>query len=402
MQLATRDEALPEIVEVGPDTFHAPVRRWPWRSLSFLLFVLVPFAVAVWYYGWVATDQYVAEARFVVRTIVTESPEVESGGDGATGLAALSAASLNQDAYVVTSFIHSHEIIDRISRTIPIREIYGRESIDPISRLGNTASREELLDYWDDMITTYVDGPSGIVTINVHAFEPEEARALAQAIIDESELLVNQLSERARRDVVARATVEAEISEEKYLATLERINAYQNESGILAPEQQARSVGELMTGLMAQQLEAEARLSVLRQGGSSQSPIYTQLERTNESLRAQIASLQTELTGDATGAAGEGGAQSREIAAALVEFSRLETDRILHENLYSLAQQALQFARSRAARQGVYVATFSAPFVPDAAEFPKRVQTPVVILLGLVVLWTIGLLVIASVEDHRQ
>src|SRR5689334_24397098 len=46
------------------------------------------------------------------------------------------------------------------------------------------------------------DVTNGTVTVNVRAFTPEDALSLAQAILSSSERLVNELSERARRDTL--------------------------------------------------------------------------------------------------------------------------------------------------------------------------------------------------------
>ena len=375
----------------------APPRR-PWRSLSFVMMVLVPFALVAWYYASVASDQFVAEARFVVRTIQADSPQQSGEGAPETGTSALSATSLNQDAYVVTSFVRSHEIVRRIGDKLPLRDWFSDPSIDPWARLEADASQEELLDYWSDQVSAHVDGPSGIVTLQVRAFEPEHARAIAQTIIEESERLVNALSERARGDIVARAETETERAGGDYRAALAALNAYQNEVGILAPELQATAVGKLLTELLARQLETEARLTVLRQGGNTASPAYAQLQRAQDSLEAQVREIRAELAGDAADAAPSG----VQISNALVEFSRLETDRLLKEKLYSLAERSLQFARAAATRQSVYVATFSEPFVAEEALYPKRIQTPLLILLALLVAWSTLLLTLASVEDHRR
>ena len=66
---------------------------------SFLALVIAPFIIACVYYLGVATPQFVAEARFAVRTL---------GGPDTGGLGSnlLATTPLQQEAYVVTSFIH--------------------------------------------------------------------------------------------------------------------------------------------------------------------------------------------------------------------------------------------------------------------------------------------------------
>src|SRR6202007_2052605 len=81
------------------------------------------------------------------------------------------------------------------------------------ARLKRNASIEDLVDYWNSMVTTNIDGPSGIVTVAARAFRQEDALALSQAIIVASEKLVNEVSARARNDAMRRAEGEVRRNE---------------------------------------------------------------------------------------------------------------------------------------------------------------------------------------------
>src|SRR5690606_16410638 len=117
----------------------------------------------------------------------------------------LSLNSATQDAYVVTSFIHSSEMLQRLGATLDYRAMFDRPEADQWARIDTEAPLEAFLRYWREHVSAYIDGPSGIVTLRVRAFRPEDARLLAQAILDESESLINELSTRARNDIIAQA-----------------------------------------------------------------------------------------------------------------------------------------------------------------------------------------------------
>ena len=86
-----------------------------------------------------------------------------------------------QNAYIVTSYIQSRAIVDNLNKTLNLREIFRRPEADFWARLKRNASIDELTDYWKTMVSTYIDAPSGIVTLQVRAFRPDDAVALAKA-----------------------------------------------------------------------------------------------------------------------------------------------------------------------------------------------------------------------------
>lgn len=362
----------------------------PLRLIGFILLVILPFLASSIYYAFIASDQYVAEARFAVRA-VSGTGDTSDASDPGGATSALNMRSASQDAYVVTSFIHSTEILNRIGKKIDYRSMFIRQDADFLSRFGSSRSDEEFLKYWNDHVTAYIDVTSGIITLKVRTFAPDDSVKLADAIIEESEKLINELSERARNDIVQSMKADVQKSGKAYGDTLIALNQFQNASGLLSPQAQAKNSGAILTGLLAQKLEFETRLFVMRQSNAQNSPTYQQLNLAKESLEAQIEKMRAELTGP----------ENASLAKSLLEYSRLETDRMIAEKLYESSQKNYDAVLAEALRKTLYLAVFVKPVLPDESIFPRRVSTPLIILLALVVAWATLSLIWASVEDHR-
>ena len=150
---------------------------------SFVALVLLPSLAATVYLLFFASDQYAAEARFAVRAAQFES--AKSSSDSAKTAFSQPAASIpsmaSQDAYVIASYIRSAAVFADLPANLDPRVIYSRPEADFWAKLPAHASLEKLTDYWRSMVTTYVDGPSGVVTVSVRAFRPDDARELAAA-----------------------------------------------------------------------------------------------------------------------------------------------------------------------------------------------------------------------------
>jgi len=363
----------------------------PLRLLGFVLLVILPFVASSLYYAFIASDQYVAEARFAVRAVSGASDNGDSSDSSGGGASALNMRSASQDAYVVTSFIHSTEILKRIGTKLDYRSMFTKQDADFLTRFRASQSDEEFLKYWNDHVTAYIDVTSGIITLKVRTFAPDDSVKLADAIIDESEKLINELSERARSDIVRSMKADVEKSGKAYGDTLIALNQFQNASGLLSPQTQAKNSGTLLTGLLAQKMEFETRLFVMRQSNAENSPTYQQLNLAKDSLDTQIDKMKAELTGP----------ENASLAKALLDYSRLDTDRMIAEKLYESSQKNYDAVLAEALRKTLYLAVFVKPVLPEESIFPRRVSTPLIILLALLVTWATLSLIWASVEDHR-
>lgn len=365
----------------------SPGRRPPWGAISFILLVLIPSLLSFVYFVGIASDQYTAEARFTVRSLADASDGPMPG----QGLGLLNMQAAPQDAFVVKSFIQSEELLRRLRSQIDFRAMFSLDSADPLSRFNPKDTDTQFLDYWKDHVSAYIDGPSGIVTLTVRTFRPADSLALADAIVGESEKLVNEMSGRAKKDLLKSFSEEVVRTGALYQNALADLRNFQQSSGVLRPEMQAKGAGTLLTGLIAQKLELESRLFVLRQSNSIDSPTYNQMRIADDGINRQIADLQARLAGSS----------DTSLASTMTEFSRLDTARLVAEKLYEAAQNNYNSALAEISRKTLYLSVFVRPTLPDKAIYPKRIMNPIMIFLGLFVSWATLALIWASVEDHR-
>ena len=365
--------------------------RPSWFKITFVLLVLAPSFATIVYFAFLASDQYVSETRFAVRN----APSVEGGGDGKNMLASLigGTGSASEDAYVVTSYIRSRAIIDDLAPLIDLRAVFRRPEADFWARLPKNASPEAMLDYWNTMVWTYIDGPSGIVTVRARAFRADDALALTKAVITLSEKLANDVSARARADTMRRAEIEVRRSGGLVEAALQDMRRYRETEGFISPLAAATSASQLLMQAMGDKIRMENDLFVATRAMSPNAPTLRDLKTRVEVVDDQIAQLKAKLTGDSK--------EGRSVSTSLVRFEELELKRIFAEKLFSMAQDSLERARLAAERQNIYVSVFVPPGLPEEARYPERLGFSIVIPMGLLIIWGIGALIVATVEDHR-
>ena len=360
---------------------------------SFIAIVVVPSFLCIVYLAFIASDQYVAEARLAVK-----AAQFEFGRDKGSGaLASLGSGSIpaiaGQDAYIITNYIRSRAILEDLNGKIDFKEIYQRPEADFWARLKSNPTAEEYTDYWKKMVTTYVDGPSGIITLMVRAFRPDDAEKLAQAVLEASEKLANDVSARARKTIMRQAEEEVRRSEGLVRAALLDMRNFRDREGFIDPAASATSTSSLLMQDMAEKIRLENDYFVASKATSPDAPTVVGLKYRLDGLDAQVAQLKAELTGHS--------AEGRTIAASLVTFEELELKRLFAEKLYTMAQDALERARLRAEQQNIFISTFVPPAAPEYAKYPERLALSLLIPVGLLIVWGIFALISAAIEDHR-
>lgn len=392
-----RGEAIEVPTATDPEAAAAsgrrPFPRPPLYLTTFFLFVVLPTIANLIYLAFIASDQYVALSRFAVRTAVGEKQVELPAGSASASTSAGMTAVVGQDAYVIVTYIRSHAIIDDLQKTIDIRRIFRSPAADFWARLKQDATAEELLAYWQNMVTASVDGPSGIVTVRARAFTPADAKAVVEAIIKASEVLANDVSARSRADMVSRAENEVRRSEATVRAALKDLQDFRETVGYIDPVATATMTNKLLLQLFADKIKMENEYFVITRAASEAAPSVQTLKTSIKSIDQQIEKLKASLAGSSE--------EGRSIAAALVRFETLELKRVFSEKLLWSAEDALERAKARADRQNIYVSVFVPPALPEEARYPERWAMSFIVPITLIVLWGIFSLLVATIEDHR-
>lgn len=357
--------------------------------------VLLPALASTIYLIFWASDQYQAEARFAVRKAQTEQSSSDKASSATSALSgAMSGSGLaDQEAHIVANYLRSRAAVEDIQKDVNIIEIFQRPEADFWARLKKDPSKEELVDYWNSMVSTYVDGPSGVVTVSARAFRPEDAKLLVEAFVATSERLVNKLSERARRDAMAKSEAEVRRTEAMVRQALFDLRQYRDQEGFITPLMEATATSKLLAEAMSERIKIQSDFFVASRALSPDAPSLQALKSRLDSLDQEIEKLKSQLTNRS--------GDSRSVSASIVKFEELELRRLFAEKMYTLSQDALERARLRAEQQAVYVSVFVPPHLPQEARFPERISTSLIVAIGLLLLWSVGALTAAAVDDHR-
>ncbi len=111
-----------------------------------ICFVLPTLAGAI-YYGLIASNRYVSEARFAIRPALGSSEKGivrDSGGTNSSGQSQMAA----QDTLITREYILSRPMLETIEAQLPLRQWFSSDSIDYFSRFDPEKPIEKFLRYW--------------------------------------------------------------------------------------------------------------------------------------------------------------------------------------------------------------------------------------------------------------
>jgi capsular polysaccharide transport system permease protein len=344
--------------------------------VSFFLMVVAPSISASIYFILIASDQYVAEARFTV------SPGLPPSIDGMNGLTGSVGMAVIQDTQIVTNYVQSRAGVEKLEKQVDIRGLYANDAADWLSRFKEKKSIESFVKYWQNMCSISISMSSGIIDLKVRAFTPEDAARIAQGVVDISEELVNALNERMNHDAVVSAEEELERTSRRLKAARIALEKARNEEGLLDAPKAADALNNLITGTSSVLLELQGKYMSARKFVSEDAPQMLALKSRIEATSAQIADLESQLTNSSADPSTE-----TTLSSSMTKFAELDLEKRTAEHLYAGSVAALEMAQMTAERQLMYINTFVTPVAPEQPEYPKRLLYSALVALGSLALW---------------
>jgi len=359
------------------------------RSAMFWLFFLIPFIAGTVYYLAFASNQYEALAHFTIE----KNGQQQSDPLGAlTGLPGSVAST--RDALIIKDFIESREVIERTRDDFDIKALYARKDKDWFSRLEEDASIEDVLEYWQKKVLVEFDQSSGIVALSVWAYEPEQAVMITNAILKESELLVNDISKKAREDSLVFAKQELAMAENNLKKARIKLRVFRDNEKILSPEKDAESKLKLVEHLEAQRASAETNLRSLRLS-------YPEVSHKVKEAKNKVSSIKKQLKMERERSARNTSSKdAKTMSAIILKHEELLTEQGFAEKSYEAALLNIEGARIEATKQQRYLSIIVRPTLPEDPIRPKAPDDYVVLFLACLLLWGIMSLIIASIKDH--
>jgi capsular polysaccharide transport system permease protein len=375
---------------MNQSTSHSTKSKFSFFAKNKILWltVIIPTILACIYYGLIASDVYISESRFVVR-----SPQRQSQ----TGLGALLQSTgfsrSQDDTYSVHDFVMSRDALRELDEQISVRKLFSSKDADFINRfpgLDWDDSFEAFHRYYQKRISVDYDTVSSISILTVRAFTAEDAKRINDLLLKMGERLVNNLNDRSRQDLIKFATQEVAVAEEKAKTAALALSSFRTTQSVFDPDRQSAIQLQGVAKLQEELLATEAQLNQIKRV----SPNNPQVA----SLANRVATLRSTIATETSKVAGGGGSLTSKSA----NFERLVLEKGFADKQLASALTSLESARSEAERKQLYLERLVQPNLPDKALEPRRIRSIFMVIAVGLMAWGVVSLLVASVKEHTD
>ena len=356
-------------------------------DLLFVGTVLVPTAAALLYFGFFASDVYISESRFVVR-----SPDKPAASGLGMLLKSAGFSNAGDEIFAAHDFVESRDALRALNSKGQVEQSYTRPGVSILDRfnpLGLDGSFEDLYDYYLGKVAVEYASTSSITTLQVRAYTPEDAQRMNRQLLELSEAVVNRLNTRGRSDLIRVASDEVREAESSARQAASALARYRNARGVIDPERQATVQLQMISKLQDELIAARTQLQQLR-SIAPENPQIPLLEVRVRQLTQEIGGQQGQVAGD-----------RQSLSASAAQYQQLQLEREIADRRLAGAMTSLQEAQSEARRKQAYVERIVQPSLPDEAKEPRRIRGVLAtFVLGLVA-WGIMTMLLAGVREHH-
>lgn len=356
--------------------------------LSFALVVLLPTLLGVLYWGVIATPRYVSEAHFVVR----KTDEARPSNLGLMLQSAGLSAGVS-DSFAIQEYMSSRDAAATLNAKFNFSDVFGRRGVDLFSRYPRpfeVPSDEAQYDALKRYVSVTYNGGSGITTLRVQAFAPQDAQTISQALLSSGEDLVNRLNERAAADAVKDAEIAVTEATARHEEVQQSLTNFRNKERFIDPKVAASESSQLVSGLLVAAAQLRAELAQLLKS-APHSPQIPILQGRIEAYDLEIAAARSDLAG-----------ASGSLAPKVSTYEGLMLQKELADRALTEASAALVTARQGVRRQKLYLDRIVEPNLADTPTEPRRVRAILIIFLSSLGVYLLGRLLWAGLREHRQ
>lgn len=336
-------------------------------ALRLLFFVVLPTALAGYYFSSIATQMYTTRAEFVIQQ--AEPPS--AGGLG--GLFQGTSMATQQDSISVQSYLSSREAMLRLDAEHGFRAHFSQSSMDPFQILTPGDTLNDAYKVYRKRVEISYDPTEGLVRLDVSAASPEKSLEFTQALISYAEEQVDQMTARLRHDQMSGAQENYKKAEAEREAALAELTRVQSEVEVIDPVAESSALMGRITTLEGQRDGLEIELAGLLDNPRPNSARVGATQARIDRINAQIDMLRAQIT------QGQSGRLSQTEMNAII--------RAAEENYQSrllLVQEALgslEMARQQANSQVRYLSLSVRPIPPDAPTYPRVFENTAVCFL---------------------
>lgn len=354
------------------------------KIMSFL--VVFPTLLVLFYNLLIASPIYISDTKFSIQNADTNT-SFSMASIFLTG----STSTLN-DSYIILEYIRSLSLIEKVDREIGFYKHYASNENDPYFRLSSDATKSELLAYWNWAIIPTLDTDTGIINLEIKAFNPQMAQKISLFVLEASEQLVNDMNERSHKDSLFLAHEEVDRAENRVKTAQINMRDFRDTHIILDPIATASGLHSLVVQLESEYVQLSTRLNEARSFMQENSPTVKNLQTSMNAVQKQLKEEKKRLAGNSF--------QNKNMTAVVGDYEDLTLEAGFAQEQLILAMTSLETARIQQVAQVRYLIPIQPPILADESLYPKPFLFALYTFFGLLLSLALVSLILAAIREH--
>ena len=367
--------------------FQIAHRSWQQSlKLGSFLWVVACFTIAALYLGIIASDRYVSRAEIIIK----QADQIKMLPDALSMLGI--GGSNHQDALLIQDYLNSWDLLAKLDKELDLKSHYQSDQADYFSRLPQDVSREDFIEYYRNHLMLRFDELSGVLTIELQAFDPEYGQQVVGLMLKESERFINKLGHQVALEQLAFVEKEVDRAYRRLQDEKAKVLAFQNSHQLISPESTSSARLGVVSQIEAELVNQQAQLKQLRSYMRENAPAVISVQSRVDALTRQLEQERAKLTGLDKDA-------MNEINAGYLD---VQTQATLAADLYKTGLISLEQTRVEAYRKLKHLLVISQPSLAQDAEYPRRLYN--LATVGVLLFLFYGLIVmgLATLREHQD
>lgn len=363
--------------------------RHSWKQslkLGSFLWVVACFAIAVIYFGLIASDRYVSRAELVVK----QADQIKMLPDALSMLGI--GGSNHEDILLIQDYLASPDLLTKLDKELGLKAHYQSNKIDYFSRLPADVSREQFIEYYRNHLTLRLDDISGVLTIEFQAFDPAYGQQVVGLMLKESEGFINKLGHQVALEQLTFVEKEVDRAYRRVQDEKAKVLAFQNSHQLISPESTSTARLGVVSQIEGELASQQAKLKQLQSYMKETAPAVITVKARVEALTEQLEQEKARLTGTDKDA-------MNEVTASYMD---VKTQATLAADLYKSGLISLEQARVEAYRKLKHLLVVSQPTLAEDAEYPRRIYNLATIGVILCLLYGLIVMGLATLREHQD
>ncbi|MNB75908.1 Chain length determinant protein [compost metagenome] len=355
-------------------------------KLGSFMWVVAFFALAVIYFSLIASDRYVSRADIVIK----QADQIKMLPDALSMLGI--GGSNHEDVLLIQDYLKSPDLLKKLDKELGLKTHYQSSNADYFSRLSANVSQEDFIEYYREHLTLRLDELSGVLTIELQAFDPAYGQRVVSLMLKESEGFINKLGHQVALEQLAFVEKEVDRAYQRVQIEKAKVLDFQNTHHLISPESTSTARLGVVSQIEGELAQQQAQLKQLQSYMKVTAPAVVSMQAKVDALTQQLAQEQRRLTGADKDAMNE----------VTARYMDVQTQATLAADIYKTGLISLEQARVEAYRKLKHLLVISQPTQAEDAEYPRRLYNLATIGVILCLLYGLIVMGLATLREHQD